>query len=134
MKNIGSSINQDAGIVYNPTKHFISIVLSWPWSFSILLGSLLGPFLIDNSFLSISKLSSLLSAEGKSIMSLVPLSEWSGINDDNSVLDEGLGSDQLIVASIVYNINNPSFARHCLRTPREITSIEPECSVLLVSA
>ena len=42
-------------------------------SFSILLGSLLGPFLIDNSFLSISKLSSLLSAEGKSIMSLVPM-------------------------------------------------------------
>lgn len=34
----------------------------------------------------------------------VPLSEWIGINGDDAVLDDGLGSDKLVVGGIVDNI------------------------------
>ena len=51
----------------------------------------------------------------------LPLSEGSSINDDNGVLDEGLGSDQLVVASIVDHINDPGLAGNSLRAPREVT-------------
>ena len=48
----------------------------------------------------------------------LPLSEGSSINDD---LDEGLGSDQLVVASIVDYIDDPGLAGNSLRAPREVT-------------
>lgn len=40
-------------------------------------------------------------------MGLVPLPERQAVNKDDAVLDQGLGSDQLIVGSIVDNINDP---------------------------
>lgn len=45
-------------------------------------------------------------SQGLGIVSLVPLSEWGSINLHNAGLDEGLGSDQLIVTGIVDDIND----------------------------
>ena len=38
---------------------------------------------------------------------VLPLTEGSGINDHDGVLDEGLGPDQLVVAGVVDDINDP---------------------------
>ena len=45
-------------------------------------------------------------AEGESIVSFVPLTEGCSINDNNSVLHQGLGTDQLVVGSVVDNVND----------------------------
>ena len=47
----------------------------------------------------------------------VPLSEWIGINGDNAVLDEGLGTDKLVVGGVVNDIKNSSLSGLRFRTP-----------------
>lgn len=76
----------------------------------------------------------LLLVEIKVIMLKVPLSEWSGINGDNAVLDDGLGSDELIVGSVINDIKNSGLSGDGLGTPGEISSINSECSVLHVGS
>merc|ERR1719193_1557244 len=49
--------------------------------------------------LSFAQFGTLLTAERKSIVSLVPLTEGSSVNNNNGVLDQSLGSNQLIVAT-----------------------------------
>jgi len=39
-------------------------------------------------------------------VSLIPLSEWSGINADNGRFGQGLGTDQLVTGWIVDNIDD----------------------------
>jgi len=124
---------------------------------------LLGPLLVNCSLLGISELGTLLSSEWQSVMGLVPkiigrlflgalnikgrvacwqqliveplpLPEGSSIDDHDGVLHESLGSDQLIVTSIVDNINDPGLAGNSFRSPGEVTSVKPESSVLLVSS
>lgn len=62
----------------------------------------------------------------------VPLTERTGINTDNAVLNEGLGTDKLIVGRVVNNIENTSLARDGLRSPRKSTVINTESTVLVV--
>merc|ERR1719483_1967241 len=100
----------------------------------ILLGGLLGPLLVDDSLLNVRKLGSLLSSQRKSIVRLVPLTERSSVDDHDGALHKSLGSDQLVVASIVDNINDPSLASNSLGTPGKVSSVEPECPVLLVAS
>ena len=59
-------------------------------------------------------------------MGLVPLPEWSGVDDDDGVLDEGLGPDQLVVASVVDNVDDPGLAGSGLGGPGEVASVEPD--------
>lgn len=53
------------------------------------------------------QLCALLASKRSSIMGLIPLSERQAVNKDDTVLDQSLGSDQLIVGGIVDHINNP---------------------------
>ena len=62
------------------------------------------------------------------------MSERSSINDDNGVLDEGLGSDQLVVGGVVDHVNDPSLAGDGLAAPGEVAGVEPEGTILLVSS
>ena len=64
----------------------------------------------------------------------LPLSEGSGINDNNGVLDQGLGSDQLMVGGVVDHVDDPGLARDGLAAPGEVSLIEPQGSVFLVSS
>ena len=64
----------------------------------------------------------------------LPLSEGSGINDNNGVLHQGLGSDQLMVGGVVDHVDDPGLARDGLATPGEVSLIEPQGSVFLVSS
>ena len=64
----------------------------------------------------------------------IPLTERSGIDLDNGVLDEGLGTDQLIVRRVVKNVNYAGFVTLRFGAPREVSVVELECTVLHVLA
>ena len=49
------------------------------------------------------------------------MTEGSGINDDDGVLDEGLGPDQLIVARVVHDVDDTGLPGDSLATPGEIS-------------
>lgn len=55
------------------------------------------------------QLGALLASKRTGIMGLIPLSERKAVNKDDAVLDQSLGSDQLIVGGIVDHINDPGF-------------------------
>lgn len=57
-------------------------------------------------------------------MGLIPLPERQAVNKDDAVLDQGLGSDQLIVGSIVDNINDPGLP--CAACVHQKTSAKPK--------
>ena len=63
----------------------------------------------------------------------VPLSEGSGINGDDAVLDDSLGSNELVVGGVVNNIENSGLSGDGLRTPGEATSINSKRTVLHVA-
>ena len=59
-----------------------------------------------------------------------PLTEGGSIDDDDGVLDEGLGPDQLVVASVVDNVDDPGLAGSGLGRPGEVASVEPDILLL----
>jgi len=63
----------------------------------------------------------------------VPLSEGSGIDQDNGVLNESLGSDELVVGSVVNDIENTGLASHGLGTPGEVSVVVSQGTTLDVS-
>jgi hypothetical protein len=63
----------------------------------------------------------------------VPLSEGGGVNFDNAVLDEGLGTNELVVGSVVNDIDNSALSGDRLGAPGEDTCINAESAVLLVA-
>lgn len=94
---------------------------------------LLGPLLVDDSALGLSELSAFLMTEGEGIVSLVPLSEGCSVDNDDGVLHQSLGTDQLVVASIVDDVDDPRLAGNGLRAPGKVALIKPEGTVLLVT-
>jgi hypothetical protein len=91
-------------------------------------------------------------------VSLVPLTEGSSIDFDDSTLDQGLGSEQLVVGRVVnltrvkaaqlgstskrvqhdlattHNVDNPGLPGDVLGTPSKVTRIQSHGSVLGVSS
>ena len=63
----------------------------------------------------------------------VPLSEWSCINFNNAILDESLGTNELVVGSVVHNIRNLGLSAYSLRSPRESTFLNAKCAMFNVS-
>ena len=49
----------------------------------------------------------------------VYLSEWSAIDGDDGALDEGLGSDQLVVRGVVDNVDDSALSGDGLGSPGE---------------
>jgi hypothetical protein len=75
----------------------------------VFLLGLLGTFLAEDSLFGLSQLLTLFPSKGSGVVSLIPLTEWDSINLYNGALYESLGTDQLVVAGIVENINDTSF-------------------------
>lgn len=73
-------------------------------------------------------------SQGLGIVSLVPLSEWGSINLHNAGLDEGLGSDQLIVTGIVDDINDTCLSCNSLWSPGKVARVKTEGSIFLVAS
>ena len=61
------------------------------------------------------------------------MSEWGGVNDDNGVLDEGLGSDPLVVGGVVHNVDDPGLAGDALGPPGEVPLVQTQSAVLLIA-
>merc|ERR1719278_142494 len=99
----------------------------------VLLLGVLGPLLVEDGLLGVGELCALLAAQGQREVRLVPLSEGGGVDNDDSVLDEGLGPDQLVVGGIVDDVDDPGLAGDALGAPGEVASVEPEGAVLLVA-
>lgn len=74
----------------------------------------------------------LLLVEFNIVLAKIPKSERIGINGDNGVLDDGLGSDELVVGGIVDDIENLGLSSDGLRSPGEVTSINTEGSEFVV--
>ena len=67
-------------------------------------------------------------------MGLIPLTEWSCVNDNNGVLDKGLGTNQFIVSGVVHYINDTGPAGDSLGAPGKVTLIQTESTVFLVAS
>merc|ERR1719224_321880 len=72
-------------------------------------------------------------AQVDAITLLIPLAERSGINLHDAALDQGLGTHQLVVRSVVYYINHLGAARANLATPRESAGLQTDGAGLPVT-
>lgn len=70
---------------------------------------------------------------GHSIVRLIPLSEWCGVDEDYTVLDKRLCSDELVITGVIYYINNPSFSCTVLAGPRKIAVVQSQGTSLKVT-
>lgn len=75
----------------------------------------------------------LLLVELNVILAEIPHSEGVGIDENDSVLDDGLGSNKLVVRRVVDNIKNLGLLGDSLRTPGEVASVDTESSELVVA-
>merc|ERR1719266_477071 len=103
-------------------------------SLLVLLVRLLRALLVEVGLLLLGQLGTLLAAQRHGVVRLVPLSERSGVHHDDGILDESLGTDQLVVAGIVHYVDDPELAADCLAAPGEVAVVETESAVLLVAA
>ena len=64
---------------------------------------------------------------------ILPLTEWSTVDDNNSSLSKSLCPHHLVVGSIVHNIENTSWPGNGLTAPGEASSVKPQSPALLVA-
>merc|ERR1719167_1093836 len=95
---------------------------------------LLGPLLVEERFVGFGEFDALLPAERRGVVGLVPLTEWRRVDGNDGVLDEGLGTHQLVVAGVVDGIDDTRFTGDRLRTPREVARVQSEGSSFDVSS
>ena len=110
--------------------YYLSLLLP----LDVFLFGLSGPLLVKLSLFGFSQLGALLVAERGGVVSLVPLTEGRGIDDDDGVLHQSLGTDQLVVGGIVDDVDDAGLASDGFGSPGEVTGVETESSVLLVSS
>lgn len=60
------------------------------------------------------------SADGLAVVSLVPLSEGSGVNLDDGAAGQGVGSDELVVGRVVGDSNDTRLAGAALGGPGKV--------------
>lgn len=72
--------------------------------------------------------------DGLSVVSLVPLTERSGVNLNDASLDKGVGPDKLVVGSVVDYTDDSGLASGVLRSPGVVARLETKGTVLLVSS
>jgi hypothetical protein len=74
----------------------------------------------------------LLHTDLETVVLLVPLLERSSIYGNNSILDQGLGTDQLVVGGVVHNVQDTGLTGGGLGSPGEVAGIETEGAELRV--
>ena len=67
-------------------------------------------------------------------MGLVPLLVRCAVDEHNTVLHQGLGTDQFIVGCIIDNIDYSCLACTALRAPGEVPHVQPQGPVSLVAS
>lgn len=75
-----------------------------------------------------------LTADTLAVVSLVPLTERSGVDLDDGGLGQGVGADELVVGRVVGDGDDTGLAGAALGGPGEVTGVETEGTVLVVAA
>lgn len=70
--------------------------------------------------------STLLATDWKNVVPLVPLPEGSGVNDDDGVLYQSLGTHQLVAAGVVHDVDDASLARDSFGTPGKVAGVQAQ--------
>ena len=73
-------------------------------------------------------------AKGLAVVGLVPLTERSGIDLDDSGLGQGVGADQLVVGRVVGDTDDTGLAGAALRGPGKVARVQAQGTVLVVTA
>lgn len=76
----------------------------------------------------------LLLAEFNTVVSGVPLSEGSGVDLDDSTLDQSVGSDEFVVGGVIDDHDDLGLSGDLFRSPGEVTSIKSEGLEFVVSS
>lgn len=95
---------------------------------SLLLGDRLALLLLRGVGLSLAT-----AADTLAVVGLVPLTERSSVNLDNGGLGQGVGTDQLVVGGVERDTDDTGLAGNALGAPGEVTGLETEGTVLLVT-
>lgn len=66
-------------------------------------------------------------------MAFIPLAEWCGIDDNDGILYQCLGTDQFVVGCVVNDIDDTGLACGTFRGPSEVAGIQTEGTVLGVA-
>lgn len=74
------------------------------------------------------------STDVQSVLVEVPAGEGGGVNGHDAVLDQGFGSDQLVIGGIVNHIQDSGFTADGFGSPVEVSFLEPEGSEFEVSS
>lgn len=123
---------QDASsleLIFEGLLHFALLL-----PLDVLLLRLLRPLLVDHGVFGLGQLLALFVSQGHGVVGLVPLPEGRGVDHDDGVLHEGLGTDQLAVARVVDDVDDTRLTAHGLGAPGEVAGVESEGAVLLVAA
>ena len=72
---------------------------------------------VESSFFLFGQFGVLFTPQGFGVVSLIPLSEWCGIDGNDASLDEGFGTDQLVVGGVIDDINDAYLAGYCFGSP-----------------
>lgn len=76
----------------------------------------------------------LLDADLGAVVGLVPLLEGVGVDEDDGALDEGLGTDELVVGGVVGDVEDADLAGADLGAPGEVAGVKAEGAELEVAA
>lgn len=74
-----------------------------------------------------------LAAQWQNVMGLVPLTEWSSIDNDDGVLHQCLGAHQFVVGCVVHDIDDTGLAGGTLGRPGKITGVQTQSTVFRVT-
>ena len=73
------------------------------------------------------------STEGLTVVGLVPLAEWCGIDLDDGASGQGIGSDEFVVGRVVDDGDDTALSGAALGTPGKVASLEAQGSIFVVS-
>ena len=99
----------------------------------LLLGDDMPALFLLNLFLLLNSFALDLLAKINSVLPEVKLLVWCSINLDNGILQQSLGTHQLIAGGIVDHIKDTHFLGAILRAPGKIAGIQAQSAVLVVA-
>ena len=102
----GATLSSSPGLIYTQDSGHNNSYLGGLSPVVVFLLRLFRPLLVEKGFVGFRQLYSLLATDGQGVVRLVPLAERRRIDGDDGVLDERLGSDQLVIAGVVNGVDD----------------------------
>lgn len=118
----------------------LKLFFNWTFELGILLPQLVFLFctlrldFVQDLFFFFRQLLPFFLTDQHSIVIFIPMPEWSGVNQDNGILYECLCSDQLVVGSVVHNIDDPRFAGYTWNKMEWLDGENDECIFVIMTS